>query len=38
MGNCHPEKTNVDRGEAAHEAEFGFRGMTTSDVTLSGSQ
>ena len=23
MGNCHPEKTNVDRGEA--EVDIGFR-------------
>ena len=26
MGNCHPEKTNVDRGEA--EVDIGFRGVT----------
>ena len=24
MGNCHPEKTNVDRGEA--KVDIGFRG------------
>ena len=30
MGNCHPEKTNVDRGEA--EAEIGFRGVTFLDI------
>ena len=26
MGNCHPEKTNVERGEA--EVDIGFRGLT----------
>ena len=36
MGNCHPEKTNFDRGEA--EAYIGFRGVTISHVTLSCSQ
>ena len=36
MGNCHPEKTNVDRGEA--EVDIGFRGVTISHVTLSCSQ
>ena len=25
MGNCHPEKSNVDRGEA--EVDNGFRGV-----------
>ena len=36
MGNCHPKKTNVDRGEA--EVDIGFRGLTISHVTLSFSQ
>ena len=36
MGNCHPKKTNVDRGEA--EVDIGFRGVTISHVTLSCSQ
>ena len=36
MGNCHPEKTNVDRGEA--EVDIGFRGVTISHVILSSSQ
>ena len=36
MGNCHPEETNVDRGEA--EVDIGFRGVTISYVTLSCSQ
>ena len=36
MGNCHPEKTNVDRGEA--EVDIGFRGVTIYRVTLSCSQ
>ena len=31
MGNCHSEKTNVERGEA--KADIGFRGMTISHVT-----
>ena len=26
MGNCHPEKTYVDRSEA--EVDIGFRGVT----------
>ena len=30
MGNCHPEKTNVDRAEA--EVDIGFRGLTISPV------
>ena len=36
MGNCHPEKTNVDPGLA--EVDIGFRGATISLVTLSCSQ
>ena len=36
MGNCDPEKTNVDRGEA--EVDIGFRGVISSHVTLSCSQ
>ena len=36
MENCHPEKTNVDRGQA--EVDIGFLGVTISHVTLSGSQ
>ena len=36
MGNCHPEKTNVDRGEA--EVDIGFRGLTISHVTLEQSR
>ena len=36
MGNCHPEKTNVDRGEA--EVDIGFLGMTISHVNLLSSQ
>ena len=28
MGHCHPEKINVDRGEA--EVDIGFRGVTIS--------
>ena len=36
MGNCHPEETNVDRGEA--EVDIGFRGVTISYVTLLCSQ
>ena len=36
MGNCHPEKNNVDRGEA--EVDIGFGGVTISHVTLSCSQ
>ena len=35
MGNCHPEKTNVDRKA---EIDIGFRGVTISHVTLSCSQ
>ena len=33
--NCHPEKTNVDRGEA--EVDIDFRGVTSSHVTPSSS-
>ena len=33
MGNCHPEKTNVDRGEA--EVDIGFRGVTIFLVTVA---
>ena len=33
MEHCHPEKTNVDRGEA--KVDIGFRGVTISNVTLS---
>ena len=36
MGNCYPEKTNVDRGEA--EVDIGFGGVTISHVTVSCSQ
>ena len=36
MGNCHPEKTNVDQGE--DEIDIGFRGETISQVTFSCSQ
>ena len=36
MENCHPEKTNVDRGEA--EVDIGLQGVTISHVTLSRSQ
>ena len=36
MGNCHPVKTNVDRGKA--EVDIGFQGVTISHVTLSCSQ
>ena len=32
MGNCHPEKTYIDRGEA--EVDIGFRGVTIYYVTL----
>ena len=32
MGNCHPKKTNVDRGEA--EVDIGFRGVTICHITL----
>ena len=32
MGNCHPEKINVDGGEA--EYDIGFRGPTISHVTF----
>ena len=35
MGNCHPEKTNVDRGEASDSVDIGFLGVTISHVTLS---
>ena len=33
MGNCHPEKTNVDPGEA--QVDIGFRGLTISWTMLS---
>ena len=33
MRNCHPEKTNVDRGE-----DIGFLGVTITHVTLWCSQ
>ena len=36
MGSCHPDNTNVDRGEA--EVDICFRGVTISHVTLSCSQ
>ena len=36
MGNCHPEKTIVDGGEA--EVVIGFRGVTIFHVTFSCSQ
>ena len=36
MGKYHPEKTNVDRGEA--EVDIGFRWVTISHVILSCSQ
>ena len=36
MGNCHPEKNNVNRGET--EVDIGFRGVSISHVTLSCSQ
>ena len=36
MGKCHPEKTNVDRGEA--QVAIGFREVIISHVTLSSSQ
>ena len=36
IGNCHPRKTNVDRGEG--EVDIGFRGVTISHVTLSCNQ
>ena len=35
MGNCHSEKTKVDRSEA--EVDIGFRGVTIFHVTLSCS-
>ena len=35
MGNCHPEKTNVYRGEV--EVDIGFQGVSISKVTLSCS-
>ena len=35
MGNCHPEQTNVDRGEAEVDIQFGFRGVTISHVIPS---
>ena len=38
MGNCHPEKTNVDRGEAELGCHIGFQGVTISHVTLLCSQ
>ena len=30
LGNCHPEKTNVDRNEA--EVDIAFRGVTIPHV------
>ena len=36
MGNCHPENSNVERGEA--EVDIGFRGVTISHVILSCNQ
>ena len=36
MGNCHLEKTDVDRGEA--EVDIGFQGVTISHVTLLCNQ
>ena len=36
MENCHPEKPNVDRGEA--EVDIGFLGVTITHVTLLCSQ
>ena len=36
MGNCHPEKTNIDQSEA--EVDIGFRGVAISHVNLSCSQ
>ena len=36
MGNCHPSKTNVNRGEVS--VDIGFLGVTTIHVTLSCSQ
>ena len=36
MENCHPEKTNVYRGEA--KVDIGFQKVTISHVTLSCSQ
>lgn len=35
-GNCHPEKTNIDRGEV--EVDIDFRGVTIIHVTLSCSK
>ena len=32
MGNCHPEKTNVNWGEA--KVDIGFRGVTISYETF----
>ena len=31
MGNCHPEKTNVDLGEA--DVDIGFRGVKSFHIT-----
>ena len=36
MGNCHPSKTNVNKGFAS--VDIDFLGMTISYVTLSYSQ
>ena len=36
MGNCHPEKTNVNLVFASFD--IGFLGVTISHVTLSCSQ
>ena len=33
MGNCHPSKNNVGRGEA--EVDIGFRGVTISHMLPS---
>ena len=35
-GNCHLEKTNIDRGEV--EVDIDFRGVTIIHVTLSCSK
>ena len=36
IGNCNPEKTTVDKGEA--EYDIGFQGVTISHVTFPFSQ
>ena len=36
MGNCHTEKSNIDRGEA--EVDIVFQGVTISNATLSCCQ